>query len=947
MFIVMIVLMIVTAVNRDSLMVRHNYSFSSVNSAFYGNSGRIYAIDNGRENIIILDNEGKVSEVLGGGREGSFYYAEELAEGDDGSLYILDEAYSGEEGDTETSYRILQYIDKKYRVLLLSESQKIYDLQYKDGKLYYLREEEYGLGFYGLKPNDAPGLYKRIFSGDILNDATIDLSTELCAIATKRGAVRLQYKDSYTWDSLKASGIHIMPRSITARNGIVYFSELYSGSIASFPEDSLDSFNTLYSEEDLKIDSVNAKPDGSSLLASDLKSFYRINMENGPVTVNYQGDAENSRFYFTVIMWICLILSVLILLYFLKFIPGILKNLIHNEASLRMSAVVVAVVMVSGFIASSLISEERVKEDDRDITDMKLFSEVMLDCIDKSSLSKIRWEYDYMGSAYMKFRDSADMLVKEAEKQGQNYIYVFYDLSDGCRYILNYEDTVMCGEPRGKADHSIIQECFESGKSFATKSRDAEGSWLSILSRVSDDNGNPVAVMEISTDLNFKEQERARQTRDTIMNVLCSSAVMMMLIIEALFLISFYEENSRDSVKKKDAYRAVPLRTVMALTYLAQAMQDPFITVLASRLYKSSFPIPDSVAAGLPLTAQLFMMAIASFVVGNISEKADSKQLLYTGFFIDIAGYVVCTLFCQSYIGIIAGNVLSGAGTGVLLVSCNTLAARGETLESTAEGFSGIMAGSLSGFTMGAGLSALIFPIGGVRLAYAVAAGFMVPVLFMIYFSENVKPEIVEKASEKDKIGFFKFFVNPRVLGFFAFILVPFMMTISYREYFFPLYVMGHGMDEVKVGQLFLVCGLLVIYIGPYISSWVIKKFGTFWSVVFASVIMGANLILSGLFLSVLTVIAGVVILSLCVSFAYTCLYTYFEQLPDSLMYGDGKAMGVYSVFENLGQTIGPTVYGSLMLMGERKGMLVFGVVVLFFVLCYIIAMNREKRFFH
>ncbi len=942
-FILMSVLLLVVSINRDRLFVKYYYDFKNVNAAFSGASGKTYVVDKGRELIVILGGDGRISGMLKGGGDNTFYYADELTEGDDGSLFILDEAYSGSEG--ERDYRILRFRDNKYETLFNSGEAVIYDIQYKDGVIHYLRAEDYGLGQYELTPGSDPELKKRIFSGDILNDATLDISNGNAVIATKRGAVRIQYKDSYTWDSLKASGIHIMPRSVSAREGKVYFSELYSGSIASFREDSLDSFDTVYSEENLKIDSVNASEDGGFLLASDLKSYYSIDAE-GKEEVVYHRQAENILFVHTVLCWILLLAGVSILIYFLKFIPGLLNDLVHNESALRMAAVIVAVIMVSGFIAMSLLSNQRIKEDESNVDNMKLFSDVMQDSLDVSSLSKIRWEYDYMGSAYMRFRDSVDYLVKDTEAQGQNYKYVFYDLSDGCRYLLDYDDTVMCGEPLGKLADMTLSECFRTGRTYAVRSRDSEGLWLSIISRISDENGNPVAVMEIMTDLNYKELERAKETKDTVINVLCSSAVMMMLIIEALFLISFYEDNAKLEGQKKDTYRTVPLRTVMALTYLAQAMQDPFITVLSSRLYSVKLPFPASVAAGLPLTAQLFMMAVTSFIVGHLSEKWGSKKLLFAGLFIDIASYVVCAVFCTSYTGIIIGNILMGAGTGTLLVSCNTIAARGETMESTAAGFSGIMAGSLSGFTMGAGISALIFPVGGARLSYIAAALFMVPVIFIVQFSENVKPEIEDKAKGANSIGFVKFMFNPRVLGFFIFILVPFMMTISYREYFFPLYAMDHGMDEVKVGQMFLFCGLLVIYIGPYISEWVIKHFGTFWSVVFASVIMGINILFSGAFLSLPTVIAGVVLLSLCVSFAYTCLYTYFEQLPDSLLYGDGKAMGIYSVFENLGQTVGPMVYGALMLLGQKKGMMLFGGLVLLFVLFYIIAMRREKRFF-
>ena len=373
-------------------------------------------------------------------------------------------------------------------------------------------------------------------------------------------------------------------------------------------------------------------------------------------------------------------------------------------------------------------------------------------------------------------------------------------------------------------------------------------------------------------------------------------------------------------------------------------MQDAFIAVVCTELYQGTLPISDGVAVALPMSAQLLMMAIASAFAGRMAEKLGTKRTLLTGMMIELAGFVTCFVL-RSYDGLLIGKMLIGTGMGIVYVCCNTAAAMAKTVEKSGEAYAGVTSGILSGITIGGGLSSVLLSLGGWKLIYAVGILIVLIGLLVCVGTDDLRPG--KQSEEKKKISLGKFFLNRRVLPYFLLILVPFMIALSYREYFFPLYVMDHGMDEVKVGQLFLICGLLVIYVGPYISSWVIKKFGTFWSIVFATSIMGLNLFISGIFLSVLTVIAGVVVLSLVVSFAYTCLYTYFEQLPDSLMYGDGKAMGVYSVFENLGQTVGPMVYGSLMLLGQSKGMIIFGVVVLILLICYIIAMRKEERFFH
>ena len=247
----MLLLAAVVFINKENLGLGSTYGFTSVNAAFIGDSGKIYCIDNGREAICIIDEEKNVSRVLRGGSSSrGFFYAEGIAEGSDNTLYILDESYTGDSSsDSLSGYRILTYKNPGYTVIFDSGSQKIYDLQYYKDSLYFLQEEEFGLGLYQLKPGNEAVLRKRIYAGDILNDASVDLSTDLIAIATKRGAVRIQKSAFSTWFTLKNEKGHIMPRTVTARNGYVYFSELYSGSICGFNEISVENYRESYREK--------------------------------------------------------------------------------------------------------------------------------------------------------------------------------------------------------------------------------------------------------------------------------------------------------------------------------------------------------------------------------------------------------------------------------------------------------------------------------------------------------------------------------------------------------------------------------------------------------------------------------------------------------------------------------------------------------------------------
>ena len=946
--VIMFLLIFLVVKGRDELFMKKQYEFSTVNAAFYGLNGEKYVIDQGTQVINIVSRDHVLQKQLRGGSFDRFYYAKSVAADKNGVVYIADQAYD-ENGDEVN--RVVQYINGKYRVLYSAYGRQIYEIQVYEDEVYFLSQDDFGLNLYKIDKSFNVDRIRQIYTGDVLNGASIDLASGVVAIAVRRGDVRYMTEEKSVWTTLEKDAEHLMPQDVSARGGRVFFSDIYAGRICLFAPDGSNKYETVFSDDGVKLVYINASADGQSLMCSDYSSYYELTYDgSGNLSSYYEGTIPYRNYGKTVFLWIMLSLSLVILLWLLRFIPGKALNLLHNESALRMVAVIIAVLSVSSFIAWSLLTESYNSEDSEDISSMKLFTDMVVENIDTKLLKSIEWETDYQGSAYMKLRDQLDVLMAQAYNEGKDFYYVFYGVSDGrLKYLMNYYDSCTCGEPYGTMDDSYYMDVYNTGKSYALKSRDADGLWLYILRPVENEYGERIAVLEIGTDLSYRMVERRNRTVNLLLDLFCSTAVVVMLIVEVLFMMSFFDKHRGEKASERKVGNAVPLRTVALLTYAASTLQDSFITTLSSKLYTGNLPVSTGIAVGLPLSAELLMMAVFAAIGGRMSSKFGSKKTLFIGVFIEISGFIVCAVMCN-YTGLLIGNTLVGIGMGIINVTCNTLAAMGDGIEDTAAAFADIMAGSASGLTVGAGLAALMYPMGGARLSYAVAACFMIPAFFLVYSSVNV--DLSETKAEEEetetKIGFVRFFFNLRVFGFLALILLPFMTSVSYREYFLPMYVMENGIAENRVGQIYLICGLLVLYVGPYISSYVIKKFGTFWSIIIASIMMGSNMLMFVLHPSMGTAVAGIFVLSAVTSFAYTCQYTFFEQLPDSLLYGDGRSMGVYSIFENLGQTVGPVVYGALLGFGYRTGLGIMGGALLVFAFCYTVFMSikRERKFF-
>ena len=474
-------------------------------------------------------------------------------------------------------------------------------------------------------------------------------------------------------------------------------------------------------------------------------------------------------------------------------------------------------------------------------------------------------------------------------------------------------------------------------------------------------------------DMSLRNREKSAAVRNTVFNVFCTTAVVMMLILEGVLLLSFFERKQKLTIAERtDPTNMIPLRAMMFFTSTADAMQDAFVAILCAELYRGGLPLPDSVAVALPLSAQLLMLALFSAFMGSVGEKYGMAKVMGGGLFVQALG-CLCCVFTGSYFGVLVGKILIGAGMGTVYVNCYAIAAKGKTEEGTARAFTDVSAGSLSGVTIGAGLSSVFLTIGGWKLVYIVGAVLLMASFVVAFASKESKlqsnlqdaaaaqglsatavhnEEISadrdysasgENAAQK-KSSIKEFMFNAPVLGYFLLILLPFMMSLAYREYFLPLAADEYHVSEVNISRFYLICGLVFLYVGPAITRFLMKHLGMLGGSFLANMLMAAAMLFYVARPTIGVVFFGMVMLSFVTAFAYGCMHTFFGELPQSVRYGEAKSMEVYTVFESIGSTAGPIAYGVLLSFGNRLGLAIFGTGMLVLAGIYALIMKGNKK---
>lgn len=929
------------------------YRFETVSEVVPCSNGNTYVIDNGKKSVIVLDKERcLVRKLTGGSISADFFYASRVCGDEQGNIYIAD-TISGEQGNRIRSERIIKIANQKRSILYevdYTESEKpplqygnILELQEYKGDVYFLQKEFEGIALYRILDNEKAERIEKLAEIPCtyyMNAASYDVVTETIVITTRLGEI-YQYKmDLKEWELIPKYVQNQIPWDVTAINGDVYYTDLYLNGVCHFFINKPEDIEQIYNSENV-LYSLAISNDGKMITATDNIQFGYINALD--YAFKQCKEVKVGNYFKVLLFWMLLVVIVLVEVFIVIYIiVKTMKALSGKSGASRIALVVCSSVLVAVIASYSSISGLMENNDALVVNNMRIFAKSLRQQIDGEEIKGLNNLSSYHSSDYMEIKNSLDKQIEIGYEENIYYYYVVY-MTDGNKIncLMDYEDTTVCGQPLYEYGDNEYTQVFVTGEEYFVREISSYGSWMFILLPIWDDNGNVIAELEVGASLDGMVQEKHELIRENIIAVICSCSVFIMLILEGIFALSFYEKRKGTSKEMRDITQQMPIRTIVFLAYMTDSMQDVFIALLCSRLYTEYLPISRELAIALPMSMQLLMTAVFSMFGGRFAEKFGVRKLIRIGLISQMTGFLICVLL-PGYMGILIGKIFIGIGLGTVYVTTSTMASLGSDDDYVENGFADVSAGVLSGVTIGGGLGSIILSIADYRMVYVIGAILLGSGLLLTISAKNVTFKGNTKDACIKQIG--KFLCKRHIVAFFALILVPFMISLSYREYFFPLYVEKFGMNEVQIGRIYLCCGFFVLYIGPYLSKCILRVFGAGKSIIFASFCMALTMAIFAIVPNLYTVILGMVMLGFVISFAYTCQYTYYERLQECSMIGMGNAMGIYSMFESIGQTLGPIVYGSALMFGERNGIgLLFTIMFVFVCFFWKFGLNREK----
>ncbi|MDO4273674.1 MAG: MFS transporter [Eubacteriales bacterium] len=487
--------------------------------------------------------------------------------------------------------------------------------------------------------------------------------------------------------------------------------------------------------------------------------------------------------------------------------------------------------------------------------------------------------------------------------------------------VMDFEDSMCAIHPIPAGNQKEYKEALEGCAVSINSRSDANGDWQYMLLPFGDNEGSdPVGILEVGINHSSLGRVIFDTTLDIVLEIIFLTALFVMFLMEFLFLWKYYKEfKQKQKTGSKDELFGY-IRFITLCTYFCDCLQDSFFVVAAQKLYKPFWGIPPEIGNTLPISLQMLFSAVFAVAAGKLVRKIPVKQMVMGGFCINGIGFLICTFSISgSYTGIMLGKVFIGAGIGILTSMANVSASSIHDKTKKGMAFASLNAGVLAGATLGFSIGSILASHFGYQSVYVLA---IFSVVFAVLMTTKFMPD-VQGETEERKTSSLAFMKDWKVLGFLFCTLLPFLVLINFREVFFVSYADANGYTEDFAGKLFLFCGLIIIYLGPILSDTVEKRIGD------RNMVCLAN----GCFLSALIVfvcmpgmpaaIAGVFLISLGMSFGYTAQSEYFTNLPSVRQTDEGSTMGIYLLFDNTGQTLGPVIFGGLCSLGNRLGLFV------------------------
>ncbi|MCT4593096.1 MAG: MFS transporter [Anaeromicrobium sp.] len=414
----------------------------------------------------------------------------------------------------------------------------------------------------------------------------------------------------------------------------------------------------------------------------------------------------------------------------------------------------------------------------------------------------------------------------------------------------------------------------------------------------------------------------------------------LFLVEFIFFLILYVNKKFQAHSNNKVEVNSLNLRVLAFIIYTASYMSVSFVPkVMKNLLDKPILGLSNSFLLSLPISISFFTGAIFTYLGGRLIDKIGYRKILNVGLLNLLISFILSALSTNPLLFIMSRGIF-GIGYSLTYISMRSYVANTPGEEIKKQGFSSITSGIYAGVNIGAAIGAMLMDKIGYKKVFILSALF----LLMSYMVINMFFEKEQTIEDRHKINrptsegnLLSLLRNLDVIGFFLLISIPMAMSSLFLDFFFPVYASDMGISTSSIGRAYLLNGICIAYVGPFITKFLNKRTTTRNTVILSMVFVGISYMSFALFGSFSAMLMASILLGLGEGFGLPSHTEYYLNLKATKKIGKGESLGYYSNIRKISQTFGPQIFALAINMGYQKGIKYISILILSLVFLFII----------
>jgi predicted MFS family arabinose efflux permease len=923
------------------------------------NEKQIAVIENSEKAVSVIDADGELVFRLNAdpNSANSFFSAEFVVFDDDNNLYVLDKRFAG--AFEENTERILKYspagkfLGEIYGYRYINENfiitkGKICGITWFEGAVYLVRLENDGFYLERISTSgqSEPETVRFFSYPNAFRDlvySRINVQTGRLTFTSKARTLR-HYDFSGAligeWPAEEGS----LPWSaVSDNNNNIIYADTGIGALV-FLDTATGERSLLFSREEGSSYAYINYVNNTLLAASDDDLLIRNGSGEFKILSSYNYSPSAMKFRMT--LFILCLLDALALLVLIAGSVFLLSKITISGNLKRILLVGTCVAFGAASSSVLIINAMNDRYYKNIYTDLENVSRLVAESIDINIFTSITASSQYEKKEYLDTSDTLGNLLSLLPVKGMNvYQYIWME-RDGVVYSM-YDSERALGVlyPFFDYEDSYYQDVVKTKKYVHTNDITATGSWLFACGPIFDESGNVVAAIETGYSMSAVLEQTRNMIVQTVLIVIATTIAFLLIMIEFILIMNAYKKNKLEWRENAALpFRPELLRAIVFFQFFAANLATALLPMYSARLYEPIFNLPQEFVVTFPFTANTIFVVLSQFIVPGILKKIGIKKTGVVASMFFVLGNGLC-FTAVNVVSLSLGYAFIGFSGGALVLVVNTVISARKNVEEVNSGFAHYNASFLAGVNVGVVCGSIIAQFFPYRIVFLFAAISAMVMFFMVVVSTRSKylrhfydtaaggktanSAGRRKTGEKKAFAFFRFILKPAVLVTLFLALLPYVTSMSFTEFFLPVFGTDNGLGESNVGQLILLSGLFAILFGTSLCKYFGQKFPIKAVLCFSLLLNAAAIYLFSINVSIVMLIAAVVIIAVANIFALTNIQTYYATLYQGSGISSMTALSFYAIVENAAMMVGPIVFSYILASNIAGGMKIFSVALL------------------